>query len=208
MTRWQEDFAYGKFWVDHLVPWLRQRNIGVIRARDTGHDGAPLIELSFLEQPSEDLVLFWRGRVEFWEVKSKRKTAVLDVANTLTTGCDTKCVDEGFRVERETGWPVRVVFVHPHRNEVVLARLADFDPRLTRGNGGARGERLSYCAVDRLEWLCSTDELLQLAPADKGPGLVSWPAWLPKREVVPQQAMLFELPTRRPPFGVKGWPQP
>ena len=208
MTGWQEDFAYGKFWVDHLVPWLKQRRVSVIRARDTGHDGAPLIELPYLDQPNDDLVLFWAGRVEFWEVKSKRDTGVLIVAGDApTTGCDTKCVDQGYRVERETAWPVRFVFVHPHRNEVLLARLVDFDPRLTRGNGGARGERLSYCDIRRLEPLCTTDELLALEPSDKA-GSVAWPAWLPKRKVVPQQQMLFELPVRRPPVGVKGWPRP
>lgn len=203
--RWEQDFEYGRQPVRRLVTWLKQRNVGVIRADDTGA-AAPLFEQFGHDIPQLDLLVFWKGHTEAWDGKAKRDTGYLKLMDIHTTGVDSKFVNNAREFERKTLIPARVVFFHPTRNEVLLARLSDFDPRLTIGNGGGRGERLEYCDIARLEWVCAFSELDELPPAPIGVSEPP-PPWLPRRSVSAIQ-MSFELPQRRPPSGVKGWLQP
>lgn len=141
-----------------LQRWLMQRGNLVARVRH-GTDLAPLLRGWDRAYPLPDLQVFMaRHRRMVWvDCKAKTTAPLYRNFDFRTTGIDYSDYCEYQEVERETGFPVWVVFCHRDENEV---RCADLQPQRGWFRGSGSGDRMMFVRYDGLPLLCTYHELM------------------------------------------------
>lgn len=191
--RERPEFRYGAVGEEIARRWLVQQGFAVVPTSLIENGGAPML-LSWAKKTIlPDNQIFRGGQMRWAEVKTKTRAVPYRKANRINTGCDLRHYDAYREIERATGAPCWIAFVHEQERCIFFGEL-EFVSQTAQFNTNAQQMRAHFGTdamaffdterFDRYE-LDERDAMLLKRAAIK-PTAVPRP-WDSARVVVPKQ---------------------